>query len=180
MSTIKGIRRGWIRLAEAKDVMTVGNITMVPIRVVSEDLGYKVVWNKQRRIAIGEGSDRLVLTLKETSAEAGPVSVSLQQPPPASLQQIRFADGRLSVLLDGAYSPVSSVLTGPDRIMVDLPGTALGSGFVQGAFGTVQSRFDRNAGAGRGQRRSFLAVQPFAAFGPDRDRSGAASRLQNL
>ncbi|WP_172196285.1 N-acetylmuramoyl-L-alanine amidase family protein [Saccharibacillus qingshengii] len=248
MSTIKGFRRGWIRLAallafaavfliphsgfaaapatkivlnareltEAKDVMTVGNITMVPIRVVSEELWYKVGWNKQRqRITIGEGSDRLVLTLGETSAEAGPVSVSLQQPPfvksnttyvplrfvgtqmglevkwdapnrtvyltneepaeqpvpeevpgaqppSASVQQISFADGRLSVLLDGEYSPVSSVLTGPDRIVVDLPDTTLGSGFVQGLPGAGnQGSIETQGQAGiTGVRFSLFSRSP--------------------
>lgn len=60
----------------------VNQTTMVPIRVVSEQLGYSVNWNQSAgRVTIGGEASPLVLTIGSTTADSASGSVQLEQPP---------------------------------------------------------------------------------------------------
>lgn len=62
--------------------LVVGGTTMVPIRVVSEQLGYAVKWNRaEQRITIGSQASPLVLTIGSLNADSGSGSVKLLQAP---------------------------------------------------------------------------------------------------
>lgn len=62
--------------------LVVGGTTMVPIRVVSEQLGYAVKWNRaEQRITIGSQASPLVLTIGSLTADSGSGSVKLLQAP---------------------------------------------------------------------------------------------------
>ncbi|OWR30022.1 N-acetylmuramoyl-L-alanine amidase [Saccharibacillus sp. O23] len=186
--------------------LVVAGTTMVPIRVVSEQLGYAVKWNRaEQRITIGSPASPLVLTIGSLTADSGSGSVKLLQapfvqaettyvplrfvgsqmglsvkwdqaahtvylesPPPApsetpvpttppdsspmptspaappvvraSIDGLSFADNRLTISTSAAEAPKVQKLDNPSRIVVDLPGTAFGSGMTQsGTMSSAQS-----------------------------------------
>lgn len=62
--------------------MIVNRTTMVPIRVVSEQLGYSVNWSQSEgRVTIGGEASPLVLTIGSTTADSASGSVQLEQAP---------------------------------------------------------------------------------------------------
>lgn len=66
----------------ARDVLTVKGTTMVPIRVISEEMGYPVKWNSgSGEVTIGGESDGVVLKLGSRSAVSGNGSTTLEQAP---------------------------------------------------------------------------------------------------
>lgn len=66
----------------ARDVLTVKGTTMVPIRVISEELGYPVGWNSaSRQVTVGSPGDKLTLTLGSTAAIAPEGTIMLEQAP---------------------------------------------------------------------------------------------------
>ena len=66
----------------ARDVLTVKGTTMVPIRVISEEMGYPVKWNSSsREVTIGGESDSVVLKLGSRSAVSSDGSLTLEQAP---------------------------------------------------------------------------------------------------
>ncbi|MDO3408225.1 N-acetylmuramoyl-L-alanine amidase family protein [Saccharibacillus sp. CPCC 101409] len=67
----------------ARDVLTVSGTTMVPIRVISEELGYSVGWNKtSKQITISGSREDVQLTLGSKSARSAEgTTVSLEQAP---------------------------------------------------------------------------------------------------
>ncbi|MDO3410334.1 N-acetylmuramoyl-L-alanine amidase family protein [Saccharibacillus sp. CPCC 101409] len=70
------------RALSGAEVITVGGTAMVPIRIVSEQLGYSVGWNKASgRITIGSSASSLVLTVGSLTAESGTGSLTLLQAP---------------------------------------------------------------------------------------------------
>ncbi|GGN97911.1 N-acetylmuramoyl-L-alanine amidase family protein [Saccharibacillus kuerlensis] len=69
-------------VTDARDVLTVKGTTMVPIRVISEELGYPVGWNSgSRQVTVGASSDQVTLTLGSRSAISGAGTVTLEQAP---------------------------------------------------------------------------------------------------
>lgn len=66
----------------ARDVLTVKGTTMVPIRVISEELGYPVGWNSaSRQVTVGNPGDKLILTLGSMFATASEGTIELEQAP---------------------------------------------------------------------------------------------------
>ncbi|MCQ4085750.1 N-acetylmuramoyl-L-alanine amidase [Saccharibacillus sp. JS10] len=197
------------KLANA-DVLTVNQTTMVPIRVVSEQLGYSVKWNQAAgQVTIGSGANTVVLTINQRMASVNGALVSLTEPAMASkqttyvplrfvsaqmglqvkwdnaaknvflftagnpnagqigatpsvpsdggnltpivtpvgdkaqLQAISFSDNRLMVTTDKLVTVKDSVLTGPNRILLELSNTgfgpALGNGLAVGDVGTIST-----------------------------------------
>ncbi|MEJ8303280.1 N-acetylmuramoyl-L-alanine amidase family protein [Saccharibacillus sacchari] len=62
--------------------MTIKGTTMVPIRTVSEQLGYSVNWNQATgRIEIGSAPSSLILTLGSLTATSGSTRIAMQQAP---------------------------------------------------------------------------------------------------
>lgn len=196
------------RIIDGAEPVVVSGTTMVPIRVVSEQLGYSVNWNQTvGRITIGSSVSPLVLTLGSLTANSPNGEVAMQQAPfvrssttyvplrfvgsqmglgvkweqasqtvylqsqlenpaapsvpavppapqptpvgqspaapapslGASIDGISFSDNRLTISAASAVTPKASVLTGPDRIVVDLPNSHFGAGLMQnGALGLGQ------------------------------------------
>ncbi|NGZ74300.1 N-acetylmuramoyl-L-alanine amidase [Saccharibacillus alkalitolerans] len=84
------------------DVLTVNQTTMVPIRVVSEELGYKVGWNQAaQQVTIGSGADTVVLTINQKTATANGAIVSLTQAAMAENQTtyvpLRFVSSQMGL-----------------------------------------------------------------------------------
>ncbi|MDO3409667.1 N-acetylmuramoyl-L-alanine amidase family protein [Saccharibacillus sp. CPCC 101409] len=195
------------QLTNAEAVL-VGGSTMVPIRVLSEELGYQVIWDqKAQQVAIIGEAGQTVLTINQKTAQVNAQSVTLDQPAivqnsttyvplrfvstqmglqikwnnaaktvyltsaagagggsvgvtvpgtttpvtttpadPASgaaeVNAISFSDNRLMISLSKAVTPQDSVLTGSDRIVVDLPnakfGAAFGGGMKLGDVSTLK------------------------------------------
>ncbi|WP_037289154.1 N-acetylmuramoyl-L-alanine amidase [Saccharibacillus sacchari] len=101
------------------DVLTVNQTTMVPIRVVSEELGYKVEWNQSaQQVTIGSGADTVVLTINQGMASVNGALVSLIQPAMAQKQTtyvpLRFVSAQmgLQVKWDNAAQKVSLFTSG--------------------------------------------------------------------
>ncbi|MCQ4088272.1 N-acetylmuramoyl-L-alanine amidase family protein [Saccharibacillus sp. JS10] len=70
------------QMIDGAEPLVVKQTTMVPIRVVSQQLGYLVNWNQTSgQITIGDSSSPLVLTIGSTTANSASGSVQLEQPP---------------------------------------------------------------------------------------------------
>ncbi|ANF97391.1 hypothetical protein AR543_16195 [Paenibacillus bovis] len=102
--------------------------TMVPIRLVSEQMGIGVHWNN---------SDKIVtLTSTGTSTGGGTTSdadKATSENGLALVNGISFSESRLLVTLDKSVTPKVSKMDSPNRIVVDLPNADFGGGFEQGA-----------------------------------------------
>lgn len=108
--------------------------TLVPIRLVSEQMGIKVNWNN---------SDKIV-TLATTSTSTGggttSESGSNAENGLALVNGISFSESRLLVTLDKNVTPKVSKMDSPNRIVVDLPNADFGGGFGQSASaGQIQT-----------------------------------------
>jgi N-acetylmuramoyl-L-alanine amidase len=167
----------------------IGKTVMVPIRIVSENLGYQVKWEKATQtVRILKGNSSIQMTAGEDAAtvngnrvsldspplikqgttlvplrfvgegmglrvgwDNGTKTVSLSSIPPVAgteseidpveapepdglseLQSISFGGDRLILATNGKITPKVSSLSGPDRIIVDLPGTTFAEEFIQG------------------------------------------------
>lgn len=167
----------------------IGKTVMVPIRIVSENLGYQVKWEKATQtVRILKGNSSIQMTAGEDAAtvngnrvtldspplikqgttlvplrfvgegmglrvgwDNGTKTVSLASIPPVAdteseidpveapepdglseLQSISFGGDRLILATNGKITPKISSLSGPDRIIVDLPDTTFAKEFVQG------------------------------------------------
>ncbi|KGP82551.1 MULTISPECIES: N-acetylmuramoyl-L-alanine amidase family protein [unclassified Paenibacillus] len=167
----------------------IGKTVMVPIRIVSENLGYQVKWEKATQtVRILKGNSNIQMTAGEDAAtvngnrvtldspplikqgttlvplrfvgegmglrvgwDNGTKTVSLASIPPVAdteseidpveapepdglseLQSISFGGDRLILATNGRITPKISSLSGPDRIIVDLPDTTFAKEFIQG------------------------------------------------
>ncbi|OWA37175.1 hypothetical protein B9G55_03650 [Saccharibacillus sp. O16] len=84
------------------DVLTVNQTTMVPIRVVSEELGYKVGWSQSaQQVSIVNGPDNIVLTINQGTASINGALVPLSQPAVAEKSTtyvpLRFVSAQLGM-----------------------------------------------------------------------------------
>ncbi|GGO04098.1 N-acetylmuramoyl-L-alanine amidase [Saccharibacillus kuerlensis] len=191
------------QVLEKADVVTVNQTTMVPIRVVSEEMGFKVAWNRAaQQVTVGSGADTVVLTINQRAAAVNGAIVSLTQPAMmknnttyvplrfissqmglqvkwdnagksvylftagnpagsqvgaapsapsgsttapvnnlAEVQAISFSDNRLMVTTSKKVAVKDSVLTGPNRILLELSntgfGATIGGNLGVGQVGTV-------------------------------------------
>lgn len=167
----------------AGNVIISGQTTMVPIRVISEKLGYKVNWKKaDQQITISNTTATIKLNVGNTTALSTKGTVKLDQSPfiqsnttyvplrfvgtqmglevkwdntsktvylqtlsstpdkddtttnPSTntVEGISYSDNRLMISSSATVKPVDSVLTNPNRIVIDLPNTSFGTGFLKG------------------------------------------------
>lgn len=179
-----------LRLPEQVKVETISNNIMVPLRVVVENLGYKVTWvqatqsisvhNETRKVGLTLGKAVAVVDGVDKKLPVAPVSqggsslvplrfvsetmgltvdwnnkdkvVAIKNPAPAakpkdvatanlaSVEAISFSDNRLMLAISGSVEPKAFTMTGPDRIVVELPNTRFSSNFNQSKAGdTAQS-----------------------------------------
>ncbi|MDO7905009.1 N-acetylmuramoyl-L-alanine amidase family protein [Paenibacillus sp. JX-17] len=97
-----------------------GGTTLVPLRFVGEQMGLKVSWDNT--------SKSVYLITQNNSGENTPVSDL------AMVKGISFSDNRLLIAMDGNVKPNVFTMTGPNRVVVDLPQAAFSS-----TFGDTQS-----------------------------------------
>ncbi|MDO7905234.1 N-acetylmuramoyl-L-alanine amidase family protein [Paenibacillus sp. JX-17] len=110
-----------------------GGTSVVPLRFVSEQMGLKVSWDNKAKSAYltspVPAEDQAPQPAQPTPVTGGGSAPSAA---PATVNSISFADGRLLIAASGAVNPSISTLTGPDRLVVDLPNTAFSSQFGLG------------------------------------------------
>ncbi|OWA34100.1 hypothetical protein B9G55_17385 [Saccharibacillus sp. O16] len=97
----------------ARDVLTVKGTTMVPIRIISEVMGYPVGWNPgSQEVTIGGESDAVVLKLGSRAAVSADGSMTLEQAPFSKANTtyvpLRFVSTQLGLAVkwDGAAQTV--------------------------------------------------------------------------
>ncbi|KOP68877.1 N-acetylmuramoyl-L-alanine amidase [Bacillus sp. FJAT-18019] len=121
-----------------------GKTTLVPLRFVSEQMGLDVKWDNQMKSVFLSSSvppaAEEVITVPETE------EVPDSQTPPSvdssyesALIGLSFSDNRLMIATEGNVQPKVSSITGPDRIVIDLPNTVFASSFLDGHAGNAQS-----------------------------------------
>ncbi|MCK6076435.1 N-acetylmuramoyl-L-alanine amidase family protein [Paenibacillus silvae] len=131
----------FIEMTAGKDAATVnGNVvnldapplikqgtTLVPLRFVGEGMGLQVGWdNGTKTVSLFS-----IPPVVETESDRDPVDT----PAPvgsSELQSISYSGDRLIVATSGSISPKVSSISGPERIVVDLPNTTFSQTFVQG------------------------------------------------
>ncbi|WP_430108931.1 N-acetylmuramoyl-L-alanine amidase [Paenibacillus sp. B1-33] len=92
-------------LALPENISMLNNSVMVPIRVVSEELGYKVDWNqKAKTVAINDNSRSLNLTVNQKTATVDNKDVTLVAPPiiksDIALVPLRFIGENMGLKVD--------------------------------------------------------------------------------
>lgn len=92
-------------LAMPENILMLNNSVMVPIRVVSEELGYKVDWNqKAKTVAINDNSRSMNLTVNQKTATVDNKSVTLVAPPvikgETTLVPLRFIGENMGLKVD--------------------------------------------------------------------------------
>ncbi len=120
------------------DVLTVNQTTMVPIRVVSEGLGYKVNWSQSaQQVSIVNGPDTVVLTINQGTAAINGALVPLNQPAMAqkgtTYVPLRFVSSQLGLQVkwDNGDKTVSLFTAGNPaggQIGATVPGTSGNAG----------------------------------------------------
>ncbi|MGF6353763.1 N-acetylmuramoyl-L-alanine amidase [Paenibacillus sp. 4624] len=106
--------------------------TLVPLRFIGEQMGLKVGWNNTTKTVTlvtqnaGSGNGT---TTPPNSGNAGGGS---DQEGLVQVNGISFSDNRFMVATSGSTKPNVFTMTGPDRIVIDLPNTAFADSFSQG------------------------------------------------
>ncbi|WP_223070327.1 N-acetylmuramoyl-L-alanine amidase family protein [Paenibacillus caui] len=113
-----------VKLAAAPFIKN--NTTFVPLRFVSEQMGLSVTWDNTTKTAnlytqnsgsSGDGTEGTGGTPEQTENLT-------------SLTGLSFSNNQLILAVDGKVSPVTSTLTNPDRIVIDLPNVKFGADFA--------------------------------------------------
>ncbi|WP_440109702.1 N-acetylmuramoyl-L-alanine amidase [Paenibacillus sp. QZ-Y1] len=101
--------------------------TLVPLRFVGEGMGLQVGWDNGTKTVSLFSIPPVTGTESETDPVETPEPVGLGE-----IQSISFSGDRLIIATNGKITPKVSSLSGPDRIIVDLPGTTFAQEFMQG------------------------------------------------
>jgi N-acetylmuramoyl-L-alanine amidase len=120
-----------------------GQNTLVPLRFVSEQMGLDVKWDNQTKAVFLSSS---IPTVSEGEVDPADGNHSGSETPPpvepgnqAAMTGLSFSDNRLMIATEGAVTPKVSSITGPDRIVIDLPNTVFSSSFLDGHAANAQS-----------------------------------------
>lgn len=100
--------------------------TLVPIRFISEQFGLTVTWDNAKKIVylITPGSSNENGSSNGNSGNGGSEVVVPPVDPTKNLTMINglsFSENRLSIAMEGNSAPKVSVMTGPDRLVIDFP-----------------------------------------------------------
>lgn len=109
-----------------------GDTTLVPLRFISEQVGLTVQWNNETKsvylITPESGSGNGSGGNDDSNNGSTPdVDVNL-----ASIGGISFSDNKLMIASDKNVTPSILKLTGPDRLVVDLPNAKFADTFSNG------------------------------------------------
>ncbi|WP_322905690.1 N-acetylmuramoyl-L-alanine amidase family protein [Paenibacillus campi] len=105
--------------------------TLVPIRLVSEQMGIGVDWNNSDKIVTLSSTDTGTGT--DTSTGGGTNSGSTTEDAEnglALVNGISFSESRLLVTLSKGVTPKVSKMDAPNRIVIDLPATDFSKAFI--------------------------------------------------
>ncbi|WP_340010709.1 N-acetylmuramoyl-L-alanine amidase family protein [Paenibacillus sp. FSL H7-0690] len=111
--------------------------TLVPIRFISEQFGLTVTWDNAKKIVylITPGSSNENGSSDGNSGNGGSEVVVPPVDPTKNLTMINglsFSENRLSVAMEGNSEPKVSVMTGPDRLVIDFPNATFSDLFGTG------------------------------------------------
>ncbi|KQY87819.1 N-acetylmuramoyl-L-alanine amidase [Paenibacillus sp. Root52] len=105
--------------------------TLVPLRFVGEQMGLKVGWNNTTKtvtlVTQNSGSGNGTTTPPNSGNNSGDTQEGL-----VLVNGISFSDNRFLIATSGDTKPNVFTMTGPDRIVIDLPNTAFADSFSQG------------------------------------------------
>ncbi|GMK36980.1 hypothetical protein PCCS19_00330 [Paenibacillus sp. CCS19] len=99
--------------------IVIDGVTLLPIRFVAENFGLVVKWDAATYAV------SLWRTTSDVSGSDPAVDPNVPVLPPdqyPSLQSIQLVNNLLTIATDGSFSPSVSILTDPDRLVIDLPG----------------------------------------------------------
>jgi stage II sporulation protein P len=97
----------------------INGVTLLPIRFVAENFGLIVKWDASTHAV------SLWRTTSDVSGSDPAVDPDVPELPPdqyPALQSIQMINNLFTITADGSFSPSVSILTNPDRLVVDLPG----------------------------------------------------------
>lgn len=139
-------------LALPENISMLNNSVMVPIRVVSEELGYKVDWNqKAKTVAINDNSRSLNLTVNQKTATVDNKDVTLVAPPiiksDIALVPLRFIGENMGLKVDWDNSTKSVYMFTSEEVVTPPttnPGNDSSSDNGTGGSGEEQVKPDSN------------------------------------
>ncbi|MGO4527709.1 N-acetylmuramoyl-L-alanine amidase [Paenibacillus sp. 2TAF8] len=129
-----------IEMTAGKDAATInGNIvnldapplikqgtTLVPLRFVGEGMGLQVGWDNSTKTVSLFSIPPVVDPDPDSDPVVTPAPVGQTE-----LQSISYSGDRLIIATNGSINPKLSSISGPERIVVDLPDTSFSQTFVQ-------------------------------------------------
>lgn len=129
-----------------------GGTSFVPLRFIGEEFGLEVNWDNGTKSVY----------LSSEALESTPDSLDITSANKGLIENIQFADNRLTINMDQSVQPEIFTMSGPERIVLDLPGAALADAF------TLQNM----AGAGSYQinieeEQSFVSKIRYSLFKSD-------------
>lgn len=107
---------------------------LLPLRFIAENLGVIVRWDKPTRSINLWSSDANVSGSDPATAPAVPEIPGDAYP---ALDSLLFVNNQLVVKSSGKFTPSVVTLTGPDRVVVDIPGLTFGENVPAPAEGTM-------------------------------------------
>ncbi|MNO45012.1 N-acetylmuramoyl-L-alanine amidase LytC precursor [compost metagenome] len=111
--------------------------TLVPIRFIGEQFGLTVTWDNTAKV-VNLITPEIPDSTNGTGGSSGDGGTSVAVPPadPAAdltmVNGISFSENRLTIAMDGNSQPQVSKVTGPDRIVIDLPNATFSDVFGTG------------------------------------------------
>ncbi|NQX44753.1 N-acetylmuramoyl-L-alanine amidase [Paenibacillus tritici] len=112
------------------------NTTLVPIRFIGEQFGLTVKWDNTKKIVelITPQVPDPNIDTGEGNGGGGGVVVPPGEPASnlSMINGISFNENRLSIALEGNVQPSVSKMSGPDRIVIDLPNATFSDVFGSG------------------------------------------------
>lgn len=110
--------------------------TLVPIRFISEQFGLTVTWDNAKKIVylITPGSSNENGSSDGNSGNGGSEVVPPVDPTKnlTMINGLSFSENRLSIAMEGNSAPKVSVMTGPDRLVIDFPNATFSDLFGTG------------------------------------------------
>lgn len=164
-----------LKLPEA--ITTINNSVMIPIRVVSEELGYKVDWNqKTRTVTINDSNKSITLVVDKKTATVNGVEKSLLAPVTVknqtTLVPLRFVGESMGLVVEWDQDTQAVYLFSSDGGSTEIPsvpgtgGSGSGNTGNSGSSGTGsdQGTGEGNDDSSKPPATTSNAITDFAFF----------------